>query len=203
MKGGGGRGNSRTTTKRIFFIFFTFFFALPFPPLFWAIWERSVFFFYWREGGVVCRVSGTGVWGWRFESREMLFDRQLQRIVTEGTFRHGRNCARSRITRKITAPRPWPDSVAKANTRFCYSINCEPPAHIYKQGCPIFYWPFSSLNTQWAKTSRCVSNEEKPRCDSTGIARGIIKRRNERVRRRGKQSSCFDRWCIRYKFFPP
>lgn len=117
----------------------------------------------------------------------MLFDRQLQRIVTEGTFRHGRNCARSRITRKITAPGPWPDSVAKANTRFCYSINCEPPAHMYKQGCPIFYWPFSSLNTQWAKTSRCVSNEEKPRCDSTGIARGIIKRRNERVRRREKR----------------
>lgn len=63
MKGGGGRGNSRTTTKRIFFIFFTFFFALPFPPLFWAIWERSVFFFIERREGLFVESAGQGCEG--------------------------------------------------------------------------------------------------------------------------------------------
>lgn len=34
--------------------FFSFFFALSFPPLFWAIWERSVFF---STGGRGCLSS--------------------------------------------------------------------------------------------------------------------------------------------------
>lgn len=167
-----------------------FFFLLSLFHHCFEQFESDPFFFYGREGLFV-ESAGQGCEGGDSESREMLFDRQLQRIVTEGTFRHGRNCARSRITRKITAPRPWPDSVAKANTRFCYSINCEPPAHMYKQGCPIFYWPFSSLNTQWAKTSRCVST----RGATQPILCVELLNREIRRRRREKQSSCFDR-CI-------
>lgn len=181
--------------------FFSFFFCSLFSTIVLSNLRAIRFFFYGREGLFV-ESAGQGCEGGDSESREMLFDRQLQRIVTEGTFRHGRNCARSRITRKITAPKPWPDSVAKANTRFCYSINCEPPAHMYKQGCPIFYWPFSSLNTQWAKTSRCVSTREATRCDSTGIVRGIIKQKNERTEER-KTELLFWSMVYRYKFFSP
>ena len=128
------------------------------------------------------------------ESREMLSDRQLQRIVTEGTFRHARNCARSRITRKITTP--------GVLARFC----CE-SKHAFllfyqlrtNGRCPIFYWPFSSLNTQPAKTSRHVwsSGGVPSRYPPDAVPRNYWKTSE----RKGKGICLFSSMGWRYKFF--
>lgn len=162
-------------------------------------------FFFLRERGVVCRVSGTGVRGWRFGIQGNVVrssattDRHRGNIPTRSQLRPFADYKENH-----GPPRPWPDSVAKANTRFCYSINCEPPAHMYKQGCPIFYWPFSSLNTQWTKTSMkmCLDQRSDSRCDSTGIVCGIIKQRNERTEER-KTELLFWSMVYRCKFFSP
>ena len=97
----GGKGSRSNETN--FFLSFFFFFYSPFSTIVLSNLRAIRFFFYGREGLFV-ESAEQGCEGGDSESREMLFDRQLQRIVTEGTFRHGRNCARSRITRKITAP---------------------------------------------------------------------------------------------------
>lgn len=72
--------------------FFSFFFCSLFSTIVLSNLRAIRFFFYGREGLFV-ESAGQGCEGGDSESREMLFDRQLQRIVTEGTFRHGRNCA--------------------------------------------------------------------------------------------------------------